>query len=111
MNNLLTLAFLSIVFVLSLLDNYTTWIILREPIVGWNVVEANPIARAVFNAIGLELGLVADTIFTTVACAWGYHTKVCTENTKLFWCAILAVVSLFAVVNNTRAIIVTGAWQ
>lgn len=111
MNSLLTLAFLSIVFVLHLLDNYTTWVMLGAPIPGWDVVEANPVARAIFNIVGLEVGLLADTLFTAAACIWGYRTKVCTENTKLFWCAILALVSLCAVLNNTRALIVTGAWQ
>ena len=110
-NNLLTLTAVSIVFVLSLFDNYTTWFMLSAPIPGWDVVEANPIAAAFFNAFGLEAGLITDTVLTGAACVWGYRTKIATENTKLLWCALLALVSLAAVVNNTIAIIHTGAWQ
>lgn len=111
MNNLLTLAFISVGFVLAFLDNYTTWFMLRAPIPDWNVVELNPIALAVFNTIGLEAGLLLDTLLTVAVCIWGYLTKICTENTKLVWCAIWSIVSLLAVLNNTRIIIITGAWQ
>jgi hypothetical protein len=111
MNNPLTLAFVSLVFVLSLLDNYTTWVMLHAPVPGWDVVEANPIAAAFFNRFGLEAGLLGDTVITGAACVWGYRTKIATEKTKLLWCSLLSLVSLFAVVNNTIVIIATGVWQ
>ena len=110
-NSLATLAALSVVFVLSMLDNYTTWIMLNSLIPGWDVVEANPIARALFDYVGLETGLLLDAVFTTVACVWGYNTRVFSENKKLVACAILSIVSLVAVINNSWAILVTGAVQ
>ena len=110
-NSLPTLAAISVVFVLSMLDNYTTWFMLSSPIPGWDVVEANPIAKALFDYVGLETGLLLDAAFTTVACIWGYKTKVGSENIKLVVCAVLALVSLVAVINNSWAILVTGAFQ
>jgi len=110
-NSLTTLAALSIVFVLSLLDNYTTWVMLSSPIPGWDVVEANPIARVLFDYVGLEAGLLLDSAFTTAACVWAYNTRGLSENIKLVGCAILSIVSLVAVINNSWAILVTGALQ
>ena len=107
-NSLITLAAVSVVFVLSMLDNYTTWVMLSSPIPGWNVVEANPIARALFDSVGLEAGLIIDVLFTTAACVWAYNTRVISENIKLVACALLSIVSLAAVINNSWAIIATG---
>jgi len=94
-----------------MLDNYTTWVMLSSPIPGWDVVEANPIARALFVYVGLEAGLLLDALFATAACIWAYNTRVVSENIKLVACAILSIVSLVAVINNSWAILVTGAVQ
>ena len=42
---------------LSLADHWTTYLCLREPVTGWSVTEANPLANWLFDLTGLLPGL------------------------------------------------------
>ena len=59
----------ALVVLFNLADNATTFLCLRAPVPGFEVIEANPAAACLFDAIGLERGLVLEMVVTTVAIA------------------------------------------
>ena len=52
-----------LVLLLNTLDNTTTFLCLRSPVPGFEVIEANPLARWLFDAVGLTEGLVFEMAF------------------------------------------------
>ena len=56
-----------LVVLFNLLDNATTFLCLRDPNTHFDVYEANPIARWIFDGIGLTQGLAVETVITTLA--------------------------------------------
>ena len=84
-------------------DHWTTYLCLRLPIAGWEVIEANPIADWLFQAAGLVPGLWIDTGVTLCAVGFLITTQRFAEGVKLMLLAFIATTTGYAVVNNLNA--------
>jgi hypothetical protein len=88
------------VVVFNLLDNATTFLCLRAPVAGFDVVEANPFARVLFDGLGLVPGLLFETAITTTTVAFlVFYTRL-SAPVRLGLLAVLALLPAFASVNN-----------
>jgi hypothetical protein len=85
-------------------DHWTTYLCLREPVAGWAVREANPIAEVLFQATGLVPGLLIDSVATLVALTFIYRTQQFTPRVKAGVLGLLALTTSYAVVNNLIAL-------
>ncbi len=88
--------------VLNLLDNTTTFLCLRAPIPGFEIFEANPLARWMFEAMGLLEGLVLETVITTAAVAFLVLTTRIPRRIRIALLAVLAALPAWAVANNMQ---------
>jgi hypothetical protein len=84
-------------------DHWTTYLCLRLPIQGWEVIEANPIADWLFGATGLVPGLWIDTVITLAAISFLLMTHRFAEGVKLGLLAFIATTTGYAVINNVGA--------
>jgi hypothetical protein len=104
----------ALVVVMNLADNATTYLCLRAPVDGYEVVEANPAAAWLFDRIGLVPGLVFEMAVTTVAIAFLVATERISPRTKLALLIVLAALPAWAAVNNWFVIRATNlpvAWS
>ena len=90
----------ALVVLFNLTDNATTFLCLRAPIAGYEVVEANPIARWLFESVGLAEGLLFEMVITTAAIIFLVVTERIPHRIKLTLLVILAVLPAWASVNN-----------
>lgn len=98
----------ALVVLLNVADNATTFVCLREPVEGFEVVEANPIARWLFESVGLAEGLVLEMLITTAAIAFLVHTERIPSRTKLMLLSVLALLPAWAALNNYLVIRAVG---
>ena len=84
-------------------DHWTTYVCLRTPIAGWNVVEANPLADWLFEWVGLATGLAIDSAITLVAIAFLLATTRFADGLKLSLLGFISLTTGYAVVNNLQA--------
>jgi hypothetical protein len=77
---------------------------LREPIAGWQVTEANPLADWLFESLGLVPGLLVDTAITLVAVAFLLTTRFLPRDAKRLFFGFVVAWTAYAVVNNLHAI-------
>ncbi len=84
-------------------DHWTTYLCLRMPVRGWEVIEANPLAGWLFEATGLVPGLAIDTTITLLAVGFLVTTHRFAEGVKLGLLAFIATTTGYAVVNNLTA--------
>lgn len=108
--NVLTFFMIVLVWGASAADHYTTYLMLAEPVPGWDVWEANPVARWLFDTFGLVPGLAIDSIFTFVVGIWAYRTNVVSEEFKIMWCFVVLAGTWYAVWNNMNVLYTTGVW-
>jgi len=104
----------TLVVLLNLADNTTTFLCLRAPVPGYEVMEANPAAAWLFNTIGLGQGLVLEMVVTTVAIAFLVATTHVPPRIKLALLIILAALPAWAALNNLAVIEATNlpiAWS
>jgi hypothetical protein len=92
----------------TLADHWTTYLCLREPVSGWQVVEANPIAGWLFDSAGLVPGLAIDSVLTLVGLAFLTTSPQLAARTKTSLLAGISVLTAAAVVNNLAAISTLG---
>jgi hypothetical protein len=99
---------LQVLAVLTLLltfaDHWTTYLCLRAPVVGWQVVEANPVADWLFDTAGLIPGLAIDTSLTLLVVFVLVVSRRFATMTKCAMLGAIAVVTGIAVANNLLAI-------
>ncbi len=88
------------VVVFNLLDNATTFFCLRQTVPGFDVVEANPFARALFDGVGLVPGLLLETLVTTATVAFLVWSARLSTALRLGLLAVLALLPAWASVNN-----------
>ena len=88
------------VVLFNLLDNATTFVCLRDPVPGYAVVEANPIARWMFDSIGLVQGLLLETLVTSVAVAFLVLSPRIPKHIRTGLLALLIVLPAYAAANN-----------
>jgi hypothetical protein len=84
----------------NMLDNVTTFLSLRGPTPGFEVFEANPFARWLFDSIGLVEGLVLETVITTIAVCFLVWAPRISPRVRLVILVVLAVLPAWATVNN-----------
>jgi hypothetical protein len=85
-------------------DHWTTYVCLRLPVDGWEVVEANPLADWLFGIAGLVPGLVIDSLITLAAIGFLVTTSRFAPGIKLSLLAFIASTTGYAVFNNLLAI-------
>ncbi|MEX2209130.1 MAG: hypothetical protein WEF50_23170 [Myxococcota bacterium] len=104
----------ALVVLFNLADNATTFLCLRAPVPGFEVIEANPAAAWLFDAIGLRQGLVLEMLITSVAIVFLVGTRRISQRVKLALLVLLAALPLWAAVNNWQVIQATNlpiAWS
>lgn len=104
----------ALVVLFNLADNATTFLCLRAPVPGFEVIEANPAAAWLFDAVGLREGLLLEMAITTVAIAFLVATDRITPRVKLALLVVLAALPAWAAVNNWQVIEATNlpiAWS
>ena len=89
---------------LTCADHWTTYLCLRAPVEGWQVVEANPAVELLFRQSGLVGGLVIDSVFTLFAVGFILYTQRFGQRFKEAFLAFIVVTTGYAVVNNLQAI-------
>lgn len=85
-------------------DHWTTYLCLREPIAGWQVIEANPVVDLLFRQSGLVGGLMIDSVFTVFAVSFLLYTRCFGQRMKEGFLGFIVVATGYAVVNNLMAI-------
>jgi hypothetical protein len=100
----------ALVLLLNTLDNTTTFLCLRNPVPGFEVIEANPLARWLFEAVGLTEGLVFESAVTLGAVAFLVLTRTLPTRVRTVLLVVLIVLPTWAVVNNVKVMTAIGAW-
>jgi len=88
------------VVVFNLLDNLTTFLCLRAPVAGFDVVEANPFARLLFDGVGLVPGLLLETAVTTCTVAFLVWSARISRPLRFGLLTVLALLPAWASLNN-----------
>ncbi|MEE8314088.1 MAG: DUF5658 family protein [Myxococcota bacterium] len=97
--------FLGVLVVLfNMADNATTFLCLRQQVPGFEIFEANPLARWLFEAMGLVEGLIFEMCVTTAAVAFLIWTTRVPHTVKLYILGVLAVLPAWAATNNYMVI-------
>ena len=104
---------LKVLYILILISNFfddlTTYLALTsKPAPGHVIVEANPIARVLFETIGLVPGLVFEFFLTVVLLYWVMKSTALPHKLKVGMFVAIFVITTWAVLNNT-AILQSGA--
>lgn len=94
----------TIAALLTAADHWTTYLCLRRPIDGWEVVEANPLADWLFTATGLLPGLAIDSLITVAAIAFILTTQRLNRTTRYAFLSFMAMATGYAVMNNLQAL-------
>jgi hypothetical protein len=89
-------------------DHWTTYLCLRQPISGWEIVEANPLAQWLFEWAGLLPGLLIDTGITLIAIGFVLTTTRFPKPAKYSVLLFIAITTGYAVVNNLQALVALG---
>lgn len=98
----------ALVILFNLADNTTTFLCLNRPIPGFTVIEANPLARLLFDTIGLLEGLVVEMAITLVAVGFLVFTRRLSPQLKLIVLTVLIILPAWAVVNNLNVMKAIG---
>jgi hypothetical protein len=98
----------ALVFALTALDHWTTWLCLRADVAGWSVIEANPLADWLFASVGLTEGLMTDSAITVAAVLFVLRTDLLPRHAKGAALGLLCFTTGLAVINNMAAIRALG---
>ena len=93
---------------LTAADHWTTYLCLRNPVEGWDIVEANPMADWLFSLAGLLPGLLIDTVVTAVAIAFVVLTPVMGQAARYLCLGFMTTGAGYAVANNLGALSTLG---
>ena len=94
--------------ILSAADHWTTYLCLRSPVSGWEVVEANPISDWLFQVMGLVPGLMLDSMLTVIAVLFLSTTTLIPRSVKGGFFSVVVATTAYAVVNNFEALSALG---
>lgn len=89
-------------------DHWTTYLCLRDPVPGWEVTEANPIAAWLFAALGLGPAILLDSAVTLVALGFVVNTVLVPLAVKHGFLMLVVTWTGWAVANNLNAIVQMG---
>ena len=98
----------AITVLLTTADHWTTYLCLRGPILGFEVIEANPVADWLFQSMGLVPGLLLDTAITLTAIVFLVLTTQLSLMVKYAFLSCVCFATSFAVVNNLQAMSAIG---
>ena len=84
-------------------DHWTTYLCLRAPVNGWEVIEANPLAGWLFSIAGLVPGLVIDSAITLSAVGFLILTPRFPTAVKAGLLVFIISTTGYAVINNLTA--------
>lgn len=93
---------------LTAADHWTTYLCLRQPVAGWEVTEANPIAEWLFGATGLVPGILIDSVITVFAISFLVLTPLVPRPMKLGFFTFVVAWTGWAVTNNLGALRALG---
>jgi len=93
---------------LSAADHWTTYVCLRHPVSGWDVMEANPLSDWLFQSVGLVPGLLVDSVVTVAAVMFLLNTRRVPVLVKKSFFVVVVISTAYAVVNNYRAMQALG---
>lgn len=96
------------VLALTALDHWTTYLCLRQPVPGFAIREANPVAAWLFEQLGLLPGLCLDSAVTVAGVAFLLSTPRVPSSAKAFIFLMAGLWTVSAVANNVRAIETLG---
>ncbi len=103
------LAFLTLaLLVLTAADHWTTYLCLQTPVPGFEVTEANPIAAALFDHMGLVPGLLLDGAVTLAALVFVARTPLLPRIVKQLFLLTVSAWTAAAVANNLDVIASLG---
>ena len=88
---------------ISMADHWSTWLCLRQPVAGWEVVEANPLAAWLFAQIGLVPGLAVDSALSLAAVIFLLTTSRVPRAVSVAFLASASAWTALAVSNNLDA--------
>lgn len=94
----------ALTLILTCADHWTTYLCLRSPVAGWNVIEANPVVELLFQGTGLVGGLLIDSIFTLFAVGFVLYTQKFSAPIKQAFLGLIVMTTGYAVANNLQAI-------
>lgn len=97
-----------LVLLMNTLDNATTFVCLRAPVDGFEVVEANPLARWLFDAVGLVHGLMLESLMTVAAVGFLVLTQTLPSEVRTALLLVLSVLPAWAVANNLSVMAAIG---
>ncbi len=92
------------VVLMTVLDHWTTYLCLREPVAGWEITEYNPLAAWLFEHLGLVQGLLFDTAVTLAAIVFLIWSGLLPRVIKVVFFVLVALGTTLAVVNNLEAL-------
>lgn len=98
----------ALVLLLNVADNATTYLCLADPVQGFLVTEANPVARWLFDSLGLLEGLIFEMSVTTGTVAFIVWSSILQPRLRLTILVILIVLPGIAVWNNVQVIEALG---
>jgi hypothetical protein len=97
-----------LILLFNVLDNATTYLCLRAPAENFEVFEANPVARWVFEQVGLAEGLALEMLITAAAVCFLTLTPRIPSPVKLALLGLLAVLPAWAAMNNLHVMQAIG---
>ncbi len=98
----------ALVVLFNLADNATTFWCLRERVEGFEIVEANPVARVLFETVGLVQGLTFEMLITTAAIVFLVLTTRISSRLRMFLLIVLALLPAWAALNNLMVMRAVG---
>lgn len=90
-------------------DSWTTHRCLYKPFEGYIVVEANPFAQFIFNAIGLGPGLLLDLAITIGLILLVTQTRIFSDWAKVLLLLLLGLPPAYAAWNNYQVMQMIGS--
>jgi hypothetical protein len=100
----------ALALILTVMDNWTTYVCLRAPVSGWVVQEANPIGARLFESVGLVPGLSIDLAVTLVAVVFLLRSRRLSQTASACCLSLIAISTAVGVGNNLKAISDLGLW-
>jgi hypothetical protein len=88
---------------LTTADHWSTYLCLRAPVLGFEVMEANPVADWLFQSVGLVPGLLVDSLVTLVAIVFLMTTTQLSLGVKNSFLGVVCLATSYAVINNLVA--------
>ncbi len=98
----------ALVLLMNALDNTTTFLCLRAPVAGFDVFEANPVARWLFQGVGLLEGLVLEMALSSAAVLFLVTTHRLPSRSRVVLLTLLALLPTWAVANNMQVMYEVG---